>query len=496
MRWATLLIHLQYAPARKRLSLSRVFIPLRLASSPIGVKITILLTILRRFLPVLILTVIGAALAAWLGPLEHQEVSDHLAGFPDSHARAHELRPWILGFLCMIPAIGALYYATTRALDQYLIRQFLVAFALCFSGIYAIWLIIDLADKLGDFRQSEDWLLLMGKYYGTQLPFVFVELAPFGLLLGLLFCLGKLSASQEIVSMIQTGRGVIRIITPLAVIGFLASLLCLGFNYHWAPWAVGYKKAILEESKNGSTSLGRHVLYFEQDERRLWLIGSFPYQYHQGAPLRNVVIRTLDENDEPLSIINAGTATWERETGDWVFQDPEIWHLNRTLESTGEIMPEFEKHPGELRKKNWPETPWKLIKPGLKAENLGIPGLYSWLKVNRNETWVNKRRFLTQWHYRWAQPGICLAIVILAAPLGIVFTRRGAAGGIAISIFLCAGLMFFSAVFLSLGESGYLPPAWAAWGTNVTAAVLALILIQRRLVGRPIYQTFKKILPF
>ena len=144
---------------------------------------------------------------------------------------------------------------------------------------------------------------------------------------------------------------------------------------------------------------------------------------------------------------------------------------------------------------NWPETPWQLIKPGLKAEELGIPGLYSWLVQNRESEWGNKRQFLTQWHYRWAQPGICLAIVLLAAPLGIVFSRRGTAGGVALAIFLCAGMMFTSTVFLSLGESGYLHPMWAAWGTNILASVIALVLIQRRLVGRPIYQTLRNLLP-
>ena len=170
--------------------------------------------------------------------------------------------------------------------------------------------------------------------------------------------------------------------------------------------------------------------------------------------------------------------------------------LNSTLEDTAELMPRFitdVKDP--LIYRNWPETPWRLIKPGLSAENLGVPGLYSWLLSNKDLQWGNKRRFLTQWHYRWAQPGICLAIVLLAAPLGIVFSRRGTAGGIALAIFLCAGLMFSSTVFLAMGESGYLPPVWAAWGTNIIASVVALILIQRRLVGRPIYQTLRKLLP-
>jgi len=446
---------------------------------------------LRHFLPALILLILGGVLAAWISPLEQQQVTDHLLGFPDSHAFAHKARPWVLGFLCFIPALGAIYYGFSKALDRYLIRQFAVAFALCFAGIYAIWLIIDFADNIGDFREKDHPLEIMGKYYGTQLPFVFVELAPFALLLGLLFCLGKLSASQEIVSMIQTGRGVIRITTPLAVIGLLAGILCLGFNYQWAPWASGYKRAIMDETGDGV----QNVLFFEKEERRLWLVGEFPYGYNKGEPLQNVVVRTFAPDGTPTTILKSETAQWDAATGDWVFDQAGTWDLQHQLPD-GEAMPQHQRHPGEVRQTDWPETPWKLIKPGLKAENLGIPGLYSWLLANRDQSWVNRRRFLTQWHYRWAQPGICLAIILLSAPLGIVFTRRGAAGGVAISIFLCAGMMFSSAVFLSLGESGYLSPILAAWGTNITAIMIALVLIQRRLVGRPIYQTLKKLLPF
>ena len=56
-------------------------------------------------------------------------------------------------------------------------------------------------------------------------------------------------------------------------------------------------------------------------------------------------------------------------------------------------------------------------------------------------------------------------------------------------------MMFSSTVFLSLGESGYLSPLWAAWGTNILATAMALVLIQRRLVGRPIYQTIRTLIP-
>ncbi len=449
---------------------------------------------IQRFFPALLLTVLGLCGAIFLAQKETLEVKEHLTGFPDSATTVHLLRPSVLAALCLIPAFTAFYYGIVRSLDRYLIRQFLGGFALCFISLLAIWFISDLTNHFEDFQESGDVWGFMGKYYLAAFPRFFVDYAPYGLLLGMLYSLGKLSRGQEIVSMIQTGRGVARLIFPLIVMGAMIGLICLGFNYRWAPAATGYQDALLEQAKDGSLSKARNVVYSENEENRLWLVGSFPFKFHLGEPLENVIIRSFDQDGKPQWRMEAKSAEWNQETHDWTFRGVERWDLTQIF--GGQALPRFEENlPDPLVVEAWPETPWQLIKPGLRAEQLGIPGLYSWLVQNRSSEWGNKRRFLTQWHYRWAQPGICLAIVLLAAPLGIVFSRRGAAGGIALAIFLCIGLLFSSTVFLALGESGYLPPVWAAWGTNVLATVLAFVLIQRRLVGQPIYQTLRKLFP-
>ncbi len=443
----------------------------------------------------MILALAGAVLAAILAPMEAEDVRQHLAGFPDAHAHAHQLRPVILGMICFIPMLAAIYYGLVGSLDRYLIRHFIGAFAICFGALYSIWLISDLTDNISDFRESDESLTLMGKYYLAAFPQVFVQFAPFGLLLAMLWSLGKLSQGQEIVSIIQTGRGVARLILPMVVMGGMVGLICLGFNYQWAPWGISFQKAILEKASEGSLSKARNVVYPEDDENRHWYIGGFPYDYHQGEPLQNVIIRSFTPEGKPKLRLEAETAQWNRENGDWVFRHVLMHDVSARLGPDGPLSPKRIPTDGPMTFKGWPETPWKLIKPALKAEHLGVPGLYSWLLENEDMEWTSKKQFLTQWHYRWAQPGICLAIVLLAAPLGIVFSRRGTAGGIALAVFLCAGMMFSSTVFLALGESGYLRPAWAAWGTNIITTVVALILIQRRLVGRPIYQTLRKLLP-
>jgi lipopolysaccharide export system permease protein len=64
-----------------------------------------------------------------------------------------------------------------------------------------------------------------------------------------------------------------------------------------------------------------------------------------------------------------------------------------------------------------------------------------------------------------------------------------------VAVFLCAGMLFLSNVCLTLGDSGDLKPVLAAWLPNALFGVIALFLFQRRLAGRPIYQTIRKFLP-
>jgi lipopolysaccharide export system permease protein len=418
-----------------------------------------------------------------------EAVREHLVGFPQSDPASHQLRPYVLGLLCFLPAIGAAVYALGGALDRYLARQMLAAVGISAAALVVIWILLDLNDNLSELREAESPLSFVVRYYGVIFAPMFVLLAPFSLLLGLLYCLGKLSQNHEIIAMIQTGRGVARVIAPFTTVGVFISFTCLLLNYHWAPWGEGYQEALLDLSGDGAASQARNVLYHNPETHRTWMVGRFPYDYAGGAPLRDVEITSKTAEGELVFRLKSPVALWDLATRAWRFQDAEV------LELEHELMPRFEQLPSPYVIENWSETPWQIVTPGLQARYLGIPGLKSWLSENENVEWINRRPFLTQWHYRWAQSWICLVMVLLAAPLGIVFTRRGAVGGVAIAVFLCGFMLFSTEVLLALGDSGYLHPAIAAWGTNALFAGLALFLLSRRLRGRPIYQTLKKLIP-
>jgi LPS export ABC transporter permease LptG len=443
-----------------------------------------------RFLLPLVLAAMGAGLCALLIPGEREAVIQQLIGFPDSDVRAHEARPVIMAVLCFLPALAALFYAFSGTLDRYVVRQFTGIFFICLSALLMIWLLVDLGDKLPDFRGTDNVIWTVTSFYASRSPAVLSLMIPYSLLLALLYCLGKLSGSREIIAMIQGGRSLVRISLPLLVAGAFFSVLCFGLNYHWGPVAEGNVDLILAEAGGKPAAEASNVLYRDPGNPRLWLIGAFPKDYQLGKPLMNVEITTTRRDRTLESRMFAKSGSWDRNSRKWTFEDA----------VQGNFQPDqpavFETHTKPLVVDSWPETPWQLIKPGLDAEFLGIPDLNSWLQANEKiGRFADPAPYLTQWHYRWALPLGCLVTVLLTTPLGIHFSRRGAGGGVFLAVFLAGLMLLLTSISVALGASGTLHPAHGAWLPNVAFALLGIYLFHRRISGQPIYLVLRRLLP-
>lgn len=431
---------------------------------------------------------LGLLLMLVLIPLELESVRQQLIGFPDSHVAAQQARPWLLAMICLLPAFAAWLYTLGDILDRYLTRRFLTMFGICIGALYSIWLLIDLSDNISEFRDSGNVLATMVTYHFTRLPAVLMLLLPYALLLALLESLGKLSTNREVIAIIQAGRSVLRLCMPLVVAGAWCTLFAIGLNYHWAPVAEGSEGDVLMEATGRDAREADKVLYRNLSTGRLWMVSSFPPDYHKGRALQGVEVTTTNEQDQLVSRLSADRANWDPNTGTWTFHKAVICHYE-----TGRA-PYYEVPEGPLVITDWPETPWQIIKPGLSAEFLGVPDLNAWLKTHRRFPQVaDPNPYLTHRHYRFALPFTCLITVLLATPLAIHFSRRGAGGGIFLAVVLSFLMMLTSTIILALGESGHLPPALAAWLPNLIFGAIGAFLLHRRISGRSIHDSIRKL---
>ena len=362
-------------------------------------------------------------------------------------------------------------------LDRYVIRNFLQPYLYCIIGFLSIWLIFDISDNSATILEGQVSLAEVGRFYFSQLPQVLVILLPVALLLALLFCLGKMSRANEIVSMLTAGISVPRVLLPLMVLGLLTTGLVLALNYSLAPHAELSRKIFFDNINRGGpkqvTINGQ--IFRNRTNNRTWFIAHFQPNSNK---FEGVQVIQQDEHDNIVKNYLANTANYDPAIKVWHFELMKIVQYDAAGNITHEELLPTLAIPG------WTETPYRLSSANVRAEFLGVPELREYLRFNSDFPQTLLAPFHTQLQYRLALPWTCLVVVFMAAPLGIGFSRRGILAGVAIAIVLVFSMNFLIHLFLALGEGDRISPLVAAWMPNVLFAAVGLYLLHLRATNR------------
>src|ERR1035437_4015846 len=182
-----------------------------------------------------------------------------------------------------------------KLLDRYVIRNFLQVYLYCIVGFVSIWLIFDISDNISTFIDSHLSLTRIVHYYLSQLPQILVILLPVSLLLALLFCLGRMSRANEIVSMLTAGVSAPRVLLPLILIGLLTVAGSAALNYALAPHADLARRAITggEQRARRESQIDGQIFRNRTDDRT-WFIQTF----RRGQNVfNNIQVLQQDEHD-------------------------------------------------------------------------------------------------------------------------------------------------------------------------------------------------------
>jgi len=303
-----------------------------------------------------------------------------------------------------------------------------------------------------------------------------VILLPVSLLLALLFCLGRMSRANEIVSMLTAGVSVPRVLLPLILIGFFTVGATAALNYALAPHADLARRTFLaSEQKSRRESQIEGQIFRNRTDARTWFIQIFRRGQNN---FTNIQVLQQDANDNIVRNYLATRAFYRPQTKTWDLESVRIVNYDGKGNITNE---EFRP---SLTLNHWSETPFRLSSANVRAEYLSVPELREYLHFNADFPATLLAPFKTHLQYRLALPWTCLVVVFIAAPLGIGFSRRGILSSVATSIILVFAMNFLTHLFLALGE-GYRIPSWtAAWTPNAFFAMIGLYLLYLRATNR------------
>jgi LPS export ABC transporter permease LptG len=361
-----------------------------------------------------------------------------------------------------------------RLLDRYVIRNFSQAYFYCIAGFLSVWLIFDISDNISTFIDEKFGFALTVKYYATQVPEVFIILLPVALLLALLFALGRMSRSNEIVSMLTAGVSIPRVLTPLIAIGILTVAASFALNYSLAPHAEMAKKNFVAAARAHQYSIQGQI-FRNRTDLRTWFIQSFRPGHNL---FNNVQVLQQDAHDNIVENYLAPHATYHPEDKTWELDQVKVVKYD----AAGNITDE--KFYDSLKIEHWSETPFRLGSANVRAEYLSLPELREYLHFNSDFPATLLAPFRTHLQYRIALPWTCLVVVCIAAPLGIGYSRRGVLASVASAVVLVFSMNFLTHLFLALGEGYRISPIVAAWTPNLIFAFIGLYLLYLRATNR------------
>lgn len=365
-----------------------------------------------------------------------------------------------------------------RILDRYVISKFAMPFIYCFVGFLAIWFIFDLADNLQDFMEGKASVALLRDYYLSQIPEIVVMSIPVATLLALLYSLTSMSRSNEIISMLGAGVSVVRVIAPLICIGVVLAAVSMWFNFEDAPHAAALRKQILREIRHGELreeNLSGH-LFRNREDMRTWFVRKV---WMGRGELTNVTVIQQDENNRVTDKWYVRRAEFNPATRQWIFR--EVFHAEYDAKSGNEIRSILEM---EKVIDGWSETPWRISSSVMNPDYLSLMELEDYLQNNSDFPATRLAPYRTHWHYRWALPTFAIVVVFLAAPMGIVYSRRGILGGVAAAVVLFFAMVFLSSLSLAFGKGARLAPMLAAWLPPLLFLGIGGLLLWFRSTGR------------
>ncbi|MEI6085006.1 MAG: LptF/LptG family permease [Verrucomicrobiota bacterium] len=355
-----------------------------------------------------------------------------------------------------------------RIIDKYLLKEFLLPLMYCFDAFLMLFIVQDLLNNLSDFIQFHAKFLQVLNYYLIILPEAFVMMFPMALLLAALFCLSNLGKNNELIALRACGLSVLRLAAPFMGVGVVSTLAVFAVNETFVPRANERADAFMTELRGkGSREILNNFFFKNVGEHRDWYARQFNTRTKQ---LVSVEIHQVRPDATPWLEVFAQSATWTN--NQWQFLDVSVYDYSvpgdKVVRVAATNFPSFTEPPRQLALEG--RKPEQLLTRELRRHIAALEQSRRTYKLSEYQVAL---------HYRYAFPVTCLIVIWLAIPLGMRVSKRGALLGVGVALLLVIAFYFLTHITLALGKGDHVPPALAAWLTNVIFAIIGAVLMVR-----------------
>lgn len=355
-----------------------------------------------------------------------------------------------------------------RLLDRYIWREVLPPFGF---GL-AIFTVVLMA--LGPFRKMVELvavhnapLPLAFEFLALKMPYLVALTLPMAVLLACLLAFGRLSGDGELVAMLSSGIGFLRVLAPVLFFSGAVGVLSFADGAFLSPRAeraAEWLKGRFLRGEVPSETENLVVPHFK--EGRIQFL-TFARRFEGGSGRMEGVVIVVFGKGRPRAVVVADEAVWRG--GRWWLKrgfeqllDPRVSAVVRFKEQAARI----EESPEALWRSRL-EPEWLTLSELLRAiRDLRAQGVPAW-------------KFSVHFHLRFAIPLVCLLFALVGATAAVRPQRTPPSLGAGLAVTVIFAYYLVMNFCMVAGERGLLPPALAAWTPDVLTFGGSLLLLRR-----------------
>lgn len=362
--------------------------------------------------------------------------------------------------------------AFSLTLSLYIARRFAMMALVMIVALAALVALFDFIELLRRAATREDvGFVMVASIAALRLPFVILQILPFGILLGGIIAFWRLNRASELVVARAAGISAWSFLLGPMLVAFCLGLLAIAVVSPLSAAMLSRAErldATYLRNATGLSSLAGGRLWLRQadpsiEPNGVAIMAGVPEIGPQGFLLRQVSLWRLSAADRPLARVEAPEARLT--PGQWRLSQAVTFGADRQASLPREI-----DLPTSL-------TPDRIEDSFASPDTLSFWALPGFIEVLENSGFSALRHRL-QFHSLLSTPLLAVGMALLAAGFSMRQSRRGGVGQM-----LGAGVAAGFALFLldkvaeEFGQAGTLPVALAAWAPSLAGVMLAVALL-------------------
>lgn len=313
-----------------------------------------------------------------------------------------------------------------------------------------------------------------------KLPSLLSYALPLSILLGTVITYNTLASHNEIIAFRAIGIGVLRLLTPIFIIGLLLTGFTFVIDNFLTPITHHQAQIILREELTNTKPLLKErnliVTHYKSvstkgGEKKV-LSHLFYAKAYDGQTMKEVTV--LDNHLSNFKqIVTAEVATWDRKQNNWEFKNGEATIIDP------EDFSSFYTLKFKTKRLLLPPIDVDL----LETKGFNYDGLNYWElrhKIDQMKEGVDlntRQRMKINLHQKLSLPFACLVFAFLGAVFGLKFTSEDNSIHLLIFVLFVFCYYLVGNVAESVAIQGLIAPVIASWLSNVLTLVITLFLL-------------------